>query len=389
MKRGNAAVAPPPEKSTTLGAARRVEQRGTGLDHPQRPHEVLVEGRGQGVEVNRARGTDGLEPPRRQHEAVERPPERLARRGGELRAAVAISQVERERRGAAVRERLRRPGSRPVASTRSPRASSALDDRGPEAARATHHDDAPRFVMGRTLPRSRRANRRTFGGGRAGDPGFGDTPGIACPPVSFAAQYLREVSEISAGLDAPAIDAIAEALAEVRERGGRLFILGAGGRRGPRLARGQRLPQDLRPGELRAQRQRLRAHRAGERRGLGDRLLRLAARLAAARRRRDPRVLGGRRLPRARALHEPGQRDRAGARGGRPRGAASSARTTAPPRRSPTHCVVVRGAPAERLTPHTEAFQAVVWHLLVSHPALAMRAGTWEVIDHAEETPAS
>ncbi len=28
-------------------------------------------------------------------------------------------------------------------------------------------------------------------------------------------------------------------------------------------------------------------------------------------------------------------------------------------------------APPERLTPHVEAFQAVVWHLLVSHPALA------------------
>ena len=32
-------------------------------------------------------------------------------------------------------------------------------------------------------------------------------------------------------------------------------------------------------------------------------------------------------------------------------------------------CIVVE-APAERRTPHVEAFQAVVWHLLVSHPAL-------------------
>jgi len=53
-------------------------------------------------------------------------------------------------------------------------------------------------------------------------------------------------------------------------------------------------------------------------------------------------------------------------------------------------CVIVRGAPAERLTPHTEAFQAVVWHLLVSHPALSMRPGTWEGIDAvAEESPSS
>ena len=40
--------------------------------------------------------------------------------------------------------------------------------------------------------------------------------------------------------------------------------------------------------------------------------------------------------------------------------------------------VVVVPAPAERLTPHTEAWQAVVWHLLVSHPALATAPAKWE-----------
>jgi D-sedoheptulose 7-phosphate isomerase len=47
--------------------------------------------------------------------------------------------------------------------------------------------------------------------------------------------------------------------------------------------------------------------------------------------------------------------------------------------RSATAAVVVP-APAERLTPHVEAFQAVVWHLLVSHPALAAQAGKWESV---------
>jgi len=32
----------------------------------------------------------------------------------------------------------------------------------------------------------------------------------------------------------------------------------------------------------------------------------------------------------------------------------------------------------QRVTPHTEAFQAVVWHLLVSHPALQQVATKWE-----------
>jgi D-sedoheptulose 7-phosphate isomerase len=45
--------------------------------------------------------------------------------------------------------------------------------------------------------------------------------------------------------------------------------------------------------------------------------------------------------------------------------------------------VVVVPAPAERLTPHVEAFQAVVWHLLVSHPALAAQAGKWESVTNA------
>ena len=43
-------------------------------------------------------------------------------------------------------------------------------------------------------------------------------------------------------------------------------------------------------------------------------------------------------------------------------------------------CIIV-AAPAERRTPHVEAFQAVVWHLLVSHPALAAQAGKWESVE--------
>jgi D-sedoheptulose 7-phosphate isomerase len=39
---------------------------------------------------------------------------------------------------------------------------------------------------------------------------------------------------------------------------------------------------------------------------------------------------------------------------------------------------IVIPAPAERLTPHAEAFQAVVWHLLVSHPALKSAPNKWE-----------
>lgn len=41
-------------------------------------------------------------------------------------------------------------------------------------------------------------------------------------------------------------------------------------------------------------------------------------------------------------------------------------------------CVIVPTVNPSNVTPHTEAFQAVVWHLLVSHPALKIAQTKWE-----------
>lgn len=41
-------------------------------------------------------------------------------------------------------------------------------------------------------------------------------------------------------------------------------------------------------------------------------------------------------------------------------------------------CVVIPTVSAERVTPHTEGLCAVMWHLLVSHPALQTQAAKWE-----------
>lgn len=41
-------------------------------------------------------------------------------------------------------------------------------------------------------------------------------------------------------------------------------------------------------------------------------------------------------------------------------------------------CVVVPTVSADTVTPHTESFQAVVWHLVVSHPRLKMNEMKWE-----------
>ena len=41
-------------------------------------------------------------------------------------------------------------------------------------------------------------------------------------------------------------------------------------------------------------------------------------------------------------------------------------------------CVIVPTVNADNVTPHSEAFQAVVWHLLVSHPTLKANQTKWE-----------
>ncbi len=41
-------------------------------------------------------------------------------------------------------------------------------------------------------------------------------------------------------------------------------------------------------------------------------------------------------------------------------------------------CLVVPTVNPQTITPHSEAFQAVIWHLLVSHPVLKARQTKWE-----------
>ena len=141
------------------------------------------------------------------------------------------------------------------------------------------------------------------------------------------------------------------------------------------LARRQRLPQDRRLRGLRADRQRLGADRADQRRGLGDRLRRVAARAAGCARRTRVFVfsVGGGSLEKnispnlVRALEY-------AKRGRRHASSASSAATAATRRQVADACVIVPTVNPETVTPHAEAFQAVVWHLLVSHPALKAHA---------------
>src|SRR4051794_41948658 len=50
--------------------------------------------------------------------------------------------------------------------------------------------------------------------------------------MTFAGDYLTQTCRVIEGLDTAAIGAVAAALADRRERGGRLFILGVGGSAG-------------------------------------------------------------------------------------------------------------------------------------------------------------
>jgi D-sedoheptulose 7-phosphate isomerase len=202
------------------------------------------------------------------------------------------------------------------------------------------------------------------------------------PPDSFAAVYLQEVGEIARSIDPAAVDELASALAEVRSAQGRLFVLGVGGG----AAHASHAVNDFRKlcafeayaptdnvAELTA-----RTNDEGWETSF-DAWLR-TSRLSS----RDAILVfsvgGGNRahnvsvnLVRAIELAE-----EVGARVfgvvGREDGATAQAADA---------CIVVE-VPAERRTPHVEEFQAIVWHLLVSHPALAAAPGKWESVEAAD-----
>ena len=126
----------------------------------------------------------------------------------------------------------------------------------------------------------------------------------------------------------------------------------------PRQPRRQRLPQDLRLRGLRADRQRLRADRAHQRRGLGHHLLGVARRARASA--RDDALLvfsvGGGNAEQEH-LGEPRRAPSSWRRSAAPRSSASSAATAASPPRSPTACVV---DPAAVPGPHHAAHRGPV-----------------------------
>jgi D-sedoheptulose 7-phosphate isomerase len=195
--------------------------------------------------------------------------------------------------------------------------------------------------------------------------------------ASFARQYLDETGRIAAALDANAIERLAATLASVRARGGRLFVLGVGGGAGHashavndfrKLAGFEAYAPTDNVSELTA-----RANDEG-----WDSVF--AAWLKGSRLRPEDCVfvfsVGGGSLEKNISPNVVKALQHARSVGstivgivGRDGGFTASVADV---------CVIVPTVNPHAVTPHAEAFQAVIWHLLVSHPALQVAPAKWE-----------
>jgi len=195
----------------------------------------------------------------------------------------------------------------------------------------------------------------------------------------FVDQYLEEVQEVTRLLDRDAIERVAGLLVKVRAEGGRLFILGVGGSAG----NASHAVNDFRKivgieayaptdnvSELTARTNDegwssvfaawLQTSRLTKR----DALLVLSVGGGSAERNVSTNLVAA--LDVAKSV---------GARilgvVGRDGGYTATVADA---------CVIVPTVNPEHTTPHAEAFQSIVWHLLVSHPSLKAHQTKWESV---------
>jgi D-sedoheptulose 7-phosphate isomerase len=193
----------------------------------------------------------------------------------------------------------------------------------------------------------------------------------------YTAQYLKEVALIAEAIDASQVDKMVEILAEIRQKEGRIFFLGVGGGAGNAC----HAVNDFRK-------------IAGiESYAPTDNVSELTARvnddgwdttfskwLEVSRVRKNDLLfvfsVGGGNLEKnisaniVKAL-QLGKTNGAKVIGivGRDGGYTKQVADA---------CVVIPTMSPETVTPHTEAFQAVVWHMIVSHPGLKKNEMKWE-----------
>jgi D-sedoheptulose 7-phosphate isomerase len=195
----------------------------------------------------------------------------------------------------------------------------------------------------------------------------------------FVRLYLEESVRVLQSLDAAELEALAQGLGRVRDAGGRLFILGVGGSAG----HASHAVNDFRKicgfeayaptdnvSELTA-----RINDEGwdtsfsewlkvSRLGANDALLIFSVGGGNREKNVSPNLVRALELAESVGANVFGV---VGKDGGATKRAAQA-------------CVVIPPLYADRITPHTEGLAAVVWHLLVSHPALKRRATRWESV---------
>ena len=195
--------------------------------------------------------------------------------------------------------------------------------------------------------------------------------------MSYARQHLQEATHIIESLDVDAIERIASALGEVRDRGGRLFFLGVGGSAGNcshavndfrKLAGFEAYAPTDNVSELTA-----RTNDDG-----WDTVF--AAWLSGSRLRREDAVfvlsVGGGSLEKNISANLVRALQHAKSVGATVVGVVG--RDGGYTAQVADACVIIPTVNPETITPHSEAFQAVVWHLLVSHPRLKAAPTKWE-----------
>jgi D-sedoheptulose 7-phosphate isomerase len=198
-------------------------------------------------------------------------------------------------------------------------------------------------------------------------------------PSEHLKRYFAAVAELAQALDADAVDAMARGLADLRDRGGRLFVLGVGGGAGHashavndfrKLCEIESYAATDNVSELTARTNddgwdsTFRAWLETSRLAREDALLVFSVGGGSREHTVSVNVVNALELARERGTSVYGVV-------GAPGGALAEAADVA----------VLVAAPAELRTPLVESFQAVVWHALVSHPALALQQGHWETIE--------
>ena len=195
----------------------------------------------------------------------------------------------------------------------------------------------------------------------------------------FADQYLKETRDIVQAIDRAKIEALAAALAGVRAAGGRLFILGVGGSAGHaghavndfrKICGFEAYAPTDNVSELTARinddgwETAFAAWLKGSRLGPKDGVLVFS--VGGGSKEKNISVNLIRALELAKSV------------GAATFGVVGSADGYTA--KNADLAVVIPPLVAERRTPHTEGLAAVIWHLIVSHPALKVSETKWESV---------